>query len=108
MEAKFPMEEAPPSRPHNSTAQYSIVVACNKCGGLHETGISVTIEHGPVTKQSVGALYEGKSLPKSLADLTNTSITCSKTGRQSTQKNLHQIFLVPSTHDSPKHHRSTH
>jgi hypothetical protein len=108
MEAKFPIEEAPASRQHNSTAQYSIAVACNKCGGLHETGISVTIENGPVAKQSVGALYEGKSLPKSLADVTNTSITCSKTGRQSTQKNLHQIFLVPSTTDSPKHHKPTH
>ena len=108
MEAKFPIEEASASRQHNSTAQYSIVVACNKCGGLHDTGISVTIENGPVSKQSVGVLYEGKNLPKSLADITNTSITCSKTGRQSTQKNLHQIFLVPNTNDSSKQHRSTH
>lgn len=108
MQVKFPMEEASRPRPQNSKAQYSIVVACNKCAGLHETGICVTIEDGPVEKQSVGALYEGKSLPKSLADLANTSITCSKTGRQSTQKNLYQIFLVPSANDSPKDHRPTH
>jgi hypothetical protein len=87
---------------HNATAQYSIVVTCNKCAGLHETGISVPIPNGPVEKQSVGALYIGKSLPKSLADLPNTSISCPKTGRQSTQKNLNKIFLVPTTNDFPK------
>lgn len=86
-------------------AQYSIVVECNKCAGLHEMGISVTIEDGPVEKQSVGDLYDRESLPKSLADLINISISCPKTGRQSTQKNLHQIFLVPITNESPKRRR---
>jgi hypothetical protein len=91
-----------PTTAHNAMAEYSIVVACNKCAGLHEVGICVTIPNGPVEKQSVGDLYVGKSLPKSLADLPNTSISCPKTGRQSTQKNLNQIFLVPTTNDSPK------
>jgi hypothetical protein len=58
-------------------------------------GISVVIENGPITKQSVGALYDGKPLPKILSDLSNNNISCSQTGRQSTQKNYHQIFLVP-------------
>jgi hypothetical protein len=91
-----------PTTAHNSIPEYSIVVACNKCAGLHEMGICVTIPNGPVEKQSVGDLYVGKSLPKSLADLPNTSISCPKTGRQSTQKNLHQIFLIPTTNNSPK------
>lgn len=58
-------------------------------------GISVVIEDGPVAKQSIGAMYNGKPLPKILADLSNHSVTCPQTGRQSTQKNHHQIFLVP-------------
>jgi hypothetical protein len=87
-----------------STTEYSIVVTCNKCAGLHEMEISVPMENGPFDKQSIGALYDGKSLPKSLANLTSTSISCPKTGRQSTQKNLHHIFLVPTTNDSPKRH----
>jgi hypothetical protein len=87
---------AVPTITHNSIAQYTIVVACNKCAGLHETGISVAIPNGPIEKQSIGDLYVGKSLPKSLADLPNTSISCPKTGRQSMQKNLQQIFLVPT------------
>jgi hypothetical protein len=58
-------------------------------------GISVVLEDGPINKQSIGTLYKGKTLPKSLADLANNSITCPKTGRQSTQKNNEQIFLVP-------------
>jgi hypothetical protein len=59
-------------------------------------GISVTMEEGPADKQSIGNLYEGKTLPKSLADLTSRSISCPKTGKQSIQKNNQQIFLVPT------------
>jgi len=59
-------------------------------------GISVVVENGPSDKQSISNLYNGKTLPQSLADLTSNSVTCPKTGRQSTQKNNHHIFLVPS------------
>jgi hypothetical protein len=79
----------------SSSAGYEVFVSCNKCGGIHEMGISVVIENGPITKQSVGALYDGKPLPKILSDLSNNNISCPQTGRQSTQKNYHQIFLVP-------------
>ena len=58
--------------------------------------ISVVMEDGPSDKQSISNLYDGKTLPQNLADLTNNSITCPQTGRQSTQKNNHHIFLVPS------------
>jgi hypothetical protein len=54
------------------------------------------MEDGPFDKQSIGDLYNGKPIPKSLADLVHNSVTCPKTGRQSTQKDNHQIFLVPS------------
>jgi len=79
----------------NSQTLYGVLVACNKCGGVHETGISVVLEDGPFDKQSISALYKGKPLPKNLADLANNSITCPVTGRQSNQKNNQQIFLVP-------------
>jgi hypothetical protein len=79
----------------NSQTLYGVLVSCNKCGGVHEMGISVLLEDGPVDKQSIGALYKGKTLPKHLADLANNSVSCPKTGRQSTQKNTQQIFLVP-------------
>ena len=96
MQLKFAIEEAPPTTARDSATQYSIVVACNRCAGLHETGISVTMENGPSSKQSIGEWFDGKNLPKSLANLTQNSVTCPKTGRQSTQKNNHQIFLVPT------------
>src|SRR6266481_1365004 len=99
MQLQFPIEGAV-----HFTTEYSIVVTCNKCAGLHEMGILIKMEDGPAAKQSIGKLYDGKSLPKSLENLTNTSISCPKTGRQSTQKNHHQIFLVPTTNDSPKRH----
>jgi hypothetical protein len=96
MQLKFAIEETAPSNTRNSPAQYSIAVVCNKCAGIHEMGLSITLENGPVAKRSLGDLYDGKSLPKNLANLTNTSITCPRTGRQSTQKDHHQIFLVPA------------
>ena len=96
MQLKLAIQETPPLTAHNSTSQYSIVVSCNKCAGVHEMGISVTMENGPANKQSIGDLYNGKSLPKNLANLTQNSVTCPKTGRQSTQRNNHQIFLVPT------------
>jgi hypothetical protein len=75
---------------------YQVFASCNKCGGMHDLGISVTMKDGPLIKQSIAAFYDGKPLPKILSDLSNNSVTCSKTGRQSTQKNNHHIFLVPS------------
>ena len=33
-------------------------------------GISVRMENGPAGKQSIGDLYDGKSLPKNLANLS--------------------------------------
>ena len=99
MQPKVALEETV-----HSATEYGIVATCNKCAGVHEMGISVPMENGPVDKQSIGNLYDGKGLPKSLANLTSTSISCPKTGRQSTQKNLYQIFLVPTRNEPPKRH----
>ena len=63
---KLEVEEALASTVRNSTAQYSIFVSCNKCAGVHETGISITMADGPVEKHSIGGFYSGKSLPKTL------------------------------------------
>jgi len=80
----------------SSPTLYEVHVGCNKCGDVHNMGITVVVENGPATKQNISALYQEKSLPKNLADLANNSISCPKTGRQSTQKNNQQIFLVPT------------
>jgi hypothetical protein len=95
MRVKLPIGEAVPSTANNSQAEYSVLVACNKCGGVHEMGVSVVMEDGPFDKQNISDLYNGKTLPKSLEDLTNNSVTCPTTGRQFTRKNNDQIFLVP-------------
>jgi hypothetical protein len=96
MQLKLKIEDRVQSPARNASAEYSVLVSCNKCGGLHDLGISVVMEDGPADRQSVGDLYEGKTLPKSLADFTSRSITCPKTGKQSIQKNNQQIFLVPT------------
>jgi hypothetical protein len=52
------------------------------------------LKDGPVEKQSIGHVYKDRNLPESLAKLSHMSITCPATGRGSTQKDNHQIFLV--------------
>jgi hypothetical protein len=94
MQLKLDIQEAIPLTTNNSVARYSIVALCNKCGGMHDMAVTVILNDGPVEKQSIGDLYDGKTLPKNLADLTSRSVSCPKTGRQSIQKDNHQIFLV--------------
>ena len=89
------IKEALASTAHNSARQFSVFASCHKCAGEHETGISITMEGGPVDKQSIGDFYNGKSFPKSLASLSSTTLTCHLTGRQFIQKDTKQIFLVP-------------
>jgi hypothetical protein len=92
---KTGIKEALPYSVHNSARQFSVFASCHKCAGVHETGISITMEDGPVGKQSIGDFYNGKSFPKSLASLSSTILTCHLTGRQFIQKDTKQIFLVP-------------
>ena len=58
--------------------------------------VSVILNDGPVEKQSIGHVYDGKTLPTILAALTGRSVSCPITGRQSIQKDKHQIFLLPT------------
>jgi hypothetical protein len=95
MQLKLDMEEKFPLTTTNSAAQYSTVALCNKCGGTHDMTVSVMLKDGPFEKQSIGQFYNGKTLPTNVAALTSRSISCPRTGRQSIQKDKHQIFLVP-------------
>jgi hypothetical protein len=96
MQLKLGIQEATPPTTQNSLVRYNAFALCNKCGSTHDMAISVILNDGPVEKQSIGHVYDGKSLPKILADLTSRSVSCPKTGRQSIQKDNHQIFLVPA------------
>jgi hypothetical protein len=95
MQLKLGMQEAISPTTTNSPVQYTTLAVCNKCGGTHDMAVSVILNNGPVEKQSIGQVYSGKTLPASLAALTSRSISCPRTGRQSIQKDKHQIFLVP-------------
>src|SRR5215475_13394508 len=95
MQLKLRVQEAKPPTTQNPSVQYSTIALCNKCGGTHDMEVSVVLKDGPIEKQSIGHIYNGKTLPTNLAALTSRSISCPRTGRQSIQKDKHQIFLVP-------------
>jgi hypothetical protein len=75
MQLKFAIRKA--ASPPHLMAQYSIVVSCNKCAGLHDMGISVRMENGPPQAKHRRPI-RCKSLPKSLANLAQNSVTCPK------------------------------
>jgi hypothetical protein len=74
--------------------RYSIFVSCNKCGGIHDSGISVMMQVGFFHQQSLLEAYNG-NVPQSLSHVARTMVTCPLTGRQSIQKDEAKIFLVP-------------
>jgi len=96
MQLKLGLNDSIPPATKNLAVRYSLLARCNKCGATHDMAVSVVLNDGPIEKQSIGHVYNGKTLPKSLADLTNHPVSCPKTGRQSIQKDKHQIFLVPA------------
>jgi hypothetical protein len=77
----------------------SIFVSCNKCARIHDTGISLVMQHSPVLKHSLADLYKGK-VPKPLKKLSRTIVTCPWTGRQSLQTDNRRIFLVPTNNSA--------
>ena len=96
MQLKLDRRDSIPPSTKNLAVRYSLLALCNKCGATHDMAVSVVLNDGPTEKQSIGHVYISRTLPKSLADLTSRSISCPKTGRQSIQKDKHQIFLVPA------------
>jgi len=76
-------------------AKYSIHVFCNECSEVHPMGITVNLDDGPADRKSVGDTYAGKPLPPEVARLSDNLVTCPKTGKGFTQKDNHQVFLVP-------------
>jgi hypothetical protein len=96
MQLKLGMEQARSSSAEKAMTRYTVIAFCNKCGGMHDTGVSIMLKDGPAKRQSICEAYKEKSVPQSLANLSNVSITCPTTGRGFTQKDDHQIFLVPA------------
>ena len=83
------------SRSNGYDHPYSIFVSCNKCGRIHDTGISLVMQHGPVHKKSLADLYKRK-VPKRVKKLSRTIVTCPWTGKRSLQTDNGRIFLVPT------------
>ena len=96
MQLKLGIHDSIPFPIKTPAIQYSLFALCNKCGATHDMAVSVMLNDGPIEKQSIGHVYNGRTLPKSLADLISRSVSCPKTGRQFIQKDKHQIFLVPA------------
>lgn len=62
MQLKLGIRETIPPTTKNSAVRYSTFALCDKCGGTHDMAVPVILEDGPIEKQSIGHVYEGKIL----------------------------------------------
>jgi hypothetical protein len=76
-------------------ADYDIYFYCEECKQTHPLGLKIPIKGGPPEKRSIGAFYAAKEIPPKIADLIESPMPCPHTGKSCTQKDIHQIFLVP-------------
>jgi hypothetical protein len=74
---------------------YSVHFICNECSQVHHRrGIVLPLDDGPSVRASIGTTYAGKKLPAILANLEANGLTCSKTGKLTSQKDNDKVFLL--------------
>lgn len=76
-------------------AIYNVCAVCNACGDLHTTGITVSLNGGPTSKQSIGEAFANKDPPLNIAELKEKRVHCPKIGRHYAQRDDRKIFLIP-------------
>lgn len=74
---------------------YDVYVFCTECLDIHRMSTGMTLEDGPVEKQSVASAYAGKQPPPDIATLLKNQFQCPETGKTFVQEDINQIFLVP-------------
>ena len=74
--------------------KYKILVFCDWCGDVHYAGVTLSLEGGPDEKTSIADHYAGKEVPEHIK-MTKNTYTCPNTGKQYTQEDNHQVFMVP-------------
>lgn len=76
-------------------AMYNVCAVCIACGDLHTIGITVSLNGGPTSKQSIGEAFANKDPPANIAELKEIRVHCPKIGRHYAQKDDRKIFLIP-------------
>ena len=76
-------------------ADYDIYFYCDDCKDTHPAGIKIPIKGGPPIRTSIGAFYATNRPPAKITNLIDSRVLCPKAGKLFTQKDMHQIFLVP-------------
>ena len=81
-------------------AKYEVYVFCNECGVPHPTKIILSLDDGPVEKESINNAYAGEELPPAIANLQGNYFKCPDTGKMFMQKDNDQVYLVAIADDN--------
>jgi hypothetical protein len=76
-------------------AQYRVYACCNRCDRLHRMDTILTLDDGPINRQSIAKAYKGKRVPPQVARLTQAYVSCRESGNVFVQQDRKQIVLVP-------------
>jgi hypothetical protein len=57
---------------------YNVCAVCNACGDLHTTGITISLNEGPASKQSIEDAFASKDPPPNIAELKENGCTAQR------------------------------
>ena len=78
-------------------AMYRLYAHCVFCDEGHPFPFAVSLRINSGTKGSVGEIYKGRQLPRDIENIMNNIIQCPKSGSLFMQKNLSEVYLIPTT-----------
>lgn len=76
---------------------YRLYAHCVFCDEGHPFPFAVTLHINSGWKGSVADIYNGKQLPMDIENILNNTIQCTKSGNFFMQKNLSEVYLIPTT-----------
>jgi hypothetical protein len=79
---------------------YRVYAHCVFCDEGHPFPFAVSLHINSGRKGSVGEIYEGKQLPRDIENIVKYTIQCTKSGSFFMQRNLNEVYLVPTSRSS--------
>jgi hypothetical protein len=74
---------------------YVLDVMCDRCGGVHPTGMVLKLDDGPPAQETVAAFYADRPVPPDVA-VRNETFRCPVTGESFTPASDDKVVIMPA------------
>jgi hypothetical protein len=75
---------------------YAVAFACNECGRLHPTKVSLTLDKAFVSKEQIAQIYKAKPLPPEIVKLLRKPAYCPVTQNSVVLDYADKLYLLPA------------